>query len=177
MKKLVKSLSILTGLLLLVVTFTGCSCMKKGVQTEEVKPVAAMEETQPAPAVTDEELEALKKAAQAEGALLPIYFDFDKSSLQSEAKANLDKTAVWLSKNATVTIRIEGNCDERGTNEYNMALGERRANSAKEYLAKLGIAADRLATVSWGEEKPLDPGHNEAAWAKNRRDDFNPTSK
>ena len=108
---------------------------------------------------------------------MPIYFDFDKSNLKPEAKKNLDKTAAWLAKKPTVNIRIEGNCDERGTAEYNVALGERRANSAKEYLVKLGVSAARLETVSWGKEKPLCPGHNEAAWAKNRRDDFNPTSK
>jgi peptidoglycan-associated lipoprotein len=104
--------------------------------------------------------------------LEPIFFDFDKSNITPDAKAILDKNAEWISKNPTAKIRIEGNCDERGTNEYNMALGERRATSAKQYLVTLGIAANRLTTVSYGEEKPLDPGHDEAAWAKNRRDDF-----
>jgi peptidoglycan-associated lipoprotein len=102
----------------------------------------------------------------------PIYFDFDKSTITSDAKAILDKNAEWISKNPTAKIRIEGNCDERGTNEYNMALGERRANTAKKYLLNLGVSADRLTMVSYGEEKPMDPGHDEAAWTKNRRDDF-----
>ena len=108
---------------------------------------------------------------------MPIYFDYDKSNLKSDARKNLDKTAAWLGKKPTVNIRIEGDCDERGTNEYNIALGDRRATSAKEYLVKLGVSADRLEIVSLGKEKPLDPGHSEAAWAKNRRDDFIPTSK
>ncbi len=75
-------------------------------------------------------------------------------------------------KYSTVKIQIEGHCDERGTAEYNLALGERRANSAKKYLVSLGIPADRLSTISYGKEMPLDPGHNEEAWAKNRRAHF-----
>jgi len=167
-------------ILFLVIGLTGCCLFKKKqavTPTEEVKPAAPIEEAQPVPEVAEEGLDALKRAAQAEGALLPIYFDFDKYNLKPEAKKNLDKTAAWLSKNPTVKIRIEGNCDERGTNEYNMALGERRANSAKEYLVKLGIAAERLETASWGEEKPICTEHNESCWWQNRRDDFNPISK
>jgi len=104
--------------------------------------------------------------------LEPIYFDFDKANIWPDVKAILDKNAEWISKNPTAKIRSEGNCDERGTNEYNMALGERRANSAKQYLLTLGISADRLTTGSYGEGKPIDSGHDEAAWANNRRDDF-----
>ena len=178
-KKCIKGF-ILPVLLVLVVALCG-SCAAKGkgapVSAETVTPSPTLEEQAPYPDIIDSELEALKKEAQAEGALMPIYFDYDKSSLTPDAKKNLDKTGAWLSKKSTVNIRIEGNCDERGTNEYNMALGERRANSAKEYLVKLGVSANRLETISWGEEKPLDPGHNESAWAKNRRDDFMPTSK
>jgi peptidoglycan-associated lipoprotein len=77
-----------------------------------------------------------------------------------------------MTNNPNAKIRIEGHCDERGTNEYNMALGERRANSAKKYLIKLGVKESQLSTISYGEEKPLDPGHNEEAWAMNRRAHF-----
>jgi peptidoglycan-associated lipoprotein len=101
-----------------------------------------------------------------------IYFDFDKSDLKPEAQATLKKKADWLRMNPGYSVRIEGNCDERGTNEYNLALGERRAASAKKFLAALGIAENRMSIISYGEERPVDPGHNEAAWAKNRRDDF-----
>jgi len=178
--KWIKGLSIPTILLVLVVVLSGC-CLFKGKQkpapAETVAAPPAVVEQEPSPEVTSAELEALKKEAQAEGALMPIYFDFDKSNLKPDAKTNLDKTAAWLSKKPTVNIKIEGNCDERGTSEYNMALGERRANSAKEYLVKLGISAARLETISWGEEKPSCTEHNEACWSKNRRDDFNPTSK
>lgn len=101
-----------------------------------------------------------------------IYFNFDSSDLSDESRGILSKNAEYLSRQSSVKVRIEGNCDERGSDEYNMALGERRAKAAKDYLVNLGIASDRLATISYGEEKPADQGHDEAAWAKNRRDEF-----
>lgn len=104
--------------------------------------------------------------------LLPIYFDFDKSNIRKDQRGRLEKNADYMKKNPTVKVRIEGNCDERGTNEYNMALGERRAISAKKYLVNLGIHSGRIHTISYGEEKPLLHGHDEYSWAQNRRDDF-----
>ncbi|HUU80703.1 MAG TPA: peptidoglycan-associated lipoprotein Pal, partial [Acidobacteriota bacterium] len=104
--------------------------------------------------------------------LKPIYFDFDKSVLRPEAQAILRKKAEWLMANTKFSIVIEGNCDERGTNEYNLALGERRAITAKNFLVSMGVSMDRVSTISYGEEKPADPGHNDKAWAKNRRDEF-----
>ncbi len=104
--------------------------------------------------------------------LLPIYFDFDKSGIRKDQRARLETDAEFLAQNKAVRVRIEGNCDERGTNEYNMALGQRRAQSAKKYLVNLGIDAGRLETISYGEEKSLLFGHDEYSWAQNRRDDF-----
>ena len=101
-----------------------------------------------------------------------IYFDFDKSDLKPEARAVLRKKADWLLKHPEYSVRIEGNCDERGTNEYNLALGQRRADSAKKFLVTLGVDEARISTISYGEERPADPRHNEEAWAKNRRDEF-----
>jgi peptidoglycan-associated lipoprotein len=101
-----------------------------------------------------------------------IYFDFDKYDLRTDARATLDRKASFLNQNPSVRVQIEGNCDERGTEEYNMALGERRANAAKQYLITAGISAGRLTAISNGKDRPIDPGHNEAAWAKNRRDHF-----
>jgi len=101
-----------------------------------------------------------------------IHFEFDKSRLIPEAKEILRRKAEWLVAQPAVTVIIEGHCDECGTNEYNMALGDRRAESAKSLLLDLGIAPERVTTVSYGEESPLDTGHNEEAWAKNRRDHF-----
>lgn len=111
-------------------------------------------------------------AARADLALLPLYFDFDKSVVRPDQVAKIEGNALLLKSNPEVKVRIEGNCDERGTNEYNMALGERRATSALKYLVNLGVTEDRLTTLSYGEEKPVNPGHNEAAWAENRRGDF-----
>ena len=101
-----------------------------------------------------------------------IYFDFDKSDLKPPARAILKKKAEWLRMNPVYSLRIEGHCDERGTNEYNLALGERRAHSAMRFLMALGISGNRISTLSYGEERPAAPGHNEEAWAKNRRDEF-----
>jgi peptidoglycan-associated lipoprotein len=105
-----------------------------------------------------------------------IYFDFDKSNLRSDAKQGLQHNYELMKENPDVSVRIEGNCDERGTVEYNLALGERRARSAMEYLVNLGIAPGRLSVISYGKERPAVMGHNEAAWAKNRRDEFKVTS-
>ena len=98
-----------------------------------------------------------------------IHFDFDKSFIREDAKPALQRVADYLKKNPGASTVIEGHCDERGTAEYNLALGERRAASAKSYLVSLGVKGGALSTVSFGKEKPVDPGHNEEAWAKNRR--------
>ncbi|WAC07067.1 MAG: peptidoglycan-associated lipoprotein Pal [Thermodesulfobacteriota bacterium] len=143
--------------------FSGCCCPKK----KAVEPPA---ETVAAPPEAKEEVPP--PVTEPAVSLDPIYFDFDKSNLKPDATATLGKNADWLSKNSTAKIRIEGNCDERGTIEYNVALGERRANIAKQYLIKLGVTADRLSTISYGKEKPLCTEHNDACWSKNRRDDF-----
>jgi peptidoglycan-associated lipoprotein len=121
-----------------------------------------------APAGKVDPLAAEIKAFESEA----VYFDYDKSDLKPAARATLEKKAGWLRANAQFKLKVEGNCDERGTVEYNLALGERRAKAAVKYLNALGIAADRMTTVSYGEERPADPGHNEAAWSKNRRDEF-----
>jgi peptidoglycan-associated lipoprotein len=101
-----------------------------------------------------------------------IYFAFDSSTLSQEAKHTLLRKDYYMKNNMGDSVTIEGHCDERGTNEYNLALGERRAESAKKYLVNLGVDASRLETVSYGEERPVDTGHNEAAWQKNRRAHF-----
>ncbi len=98
-----------------------------------------------------------------------VFFAFDKSDLSAEAQATLDRQASWLKKYATAKVAIEGHCDERGTREYNLALGERRATSVKNYLVAAGISAARVSTISYGKERPAVVGSNEAAWAQNRR--------
>lgn len=101
--------------------------------------------------------------------LKDINFDFDRYDVRPEDAPILKENAVLLKKYPNVKIQIEGHCDERGTIEYNLALGERRANSTKNYLVTLGISPERISIISYGEEKPFDPGHSEEAWAKNRR--------
>jgi len=101
-----------------------------------------------------------------------IYFDFDKYTLTPASEEILIKNGQWLINNPDVSITIEGHCDERGTNEYNLALGDRRTQTVRSFLADLGIEAERLATVSYGEERPAYQGHDEAAWSKNRRAHF-----
>jgi peptidoglycan-associated lipoprotein len=101
--------------------------------------------------------------------LKDIRFDYDKYDIRRVDEGILRENAAFLKKNPKMKIQIEGHCDERGTVEYNLALGERRANNTKRYLVSLGITSDRISTISFGKERPLDPGHNEEAWAKNRR--------
>jgi peptidoglycan-associated lipoprotein len=101
-----------------------------------------------------------------------ISFEYDRVTLSPEAKESLNKLGEWLLKKTSVQVLVEGHCDERGTAEYNLALGERRAHAAKQYLTQLGVNADRISTLSYGKERPIDPGHTEAAWSKNRRDHF-----
>ena len=98
-----------------------------------------------------------------------VFFGFDKYSLTAQARAILEKQAAWMNKYPAVTVSVEGHCDERGTREYNLGLGERRANSVKDYLVALGINPNRLKTISYGKERPVALGSNEAAWAQNRR--------
>jgi peptidoglycan-associated lipoprotein len=110
-------------------------------------------------------------SAPAVAPLGDIFFEFDKSELSTASQDQLKQNSAWMAANSK-NVTIEGHCDERGTNEYNMALGERRAISAKEYLVILGVQGSRLKTVSYGEERAFDSGHDEAAWAQNRRDHF-----
>jgi peptidoglycan-associated lipoprotein len=101
-----------------------------------------------------------------------IYFDFDSYVLTAKSRDILSRNANSMMKNSSISVQIAGHCDERGSDEYNLALGEKRAKSAMKYLVTLGIPAERLSMISYGKEKPADPGHDEAAWAKNRRDEF-----
>ena len=173
------------------------SCAKKQVRVEEEmkpaeKPTVAEEKpavVEKKPAVVEEgageraEAERQARLAEVEKARKlraevqdfeadKIFFDFDKSELKPEARAMLEKKAAWLRDHRGYNVRIEGHCDERGTNEYNLALGERRAMAAFKYLNALGISADRMSTISYGEERPFDPNHNSWAWSLNRRDEF-----
>lgn len=122
----------------------------------------------------EEERQAQARLAEARSSFLNqnILFDYDSAELSGEAKDLLREKADWLQANSSETVMIEGHCDERGTTVYNLALGERRADAARSYLVDLGVSASRLGTVSYGEEKPLDPASTEAAYRINRRAQF-----
>ena len=145
----------------------------------QVKEQPAVEKAEPPapvvkPALSEEELFLAKSLDQInqEKPLAMIHFDYDKYAVRDDAKAVLEGDAAWLKKFRTAKVLIEGHCDERGTNEYNMALGERRAQAAKKYLVVLGVDDTLIDTVSYGEEKPLNYGHDELSWSQNRRADF-----
>lgn len=183
MKKITKHAAIILFSVSLAVMATGCSKEKvktdEAVAKKEVTTAVAPAPSSQAPAPARESLDARPVAVMAgnilegrtTGPMLPVYYDFDKANVRPDQQGRLEKNAAFLNSNAAV-IRIEGNCDERGTNEYNMALGERRALSAQKYLSNLGVAFERMQTISYGEEKPLLHGHDEVSWAQNRRADF-----
>jgi peptidoglycan-associated lipoprotein len=128
------------------------------------------------PAPSTSSLEAFQRgestATPASYPLKEVYFDFDRYDLRADARETLKANGDWLKGNPSAVVEIEGHCDERGTNEYNMALGAKRAQAVMDYLATLGVAANRLSTISYGEELPVCEEHTEECWAKNRRDRF-----
>jgi peptidoglycan-associated lipoprotein len=187
---------IIVALLLIIpaMLFT-VSCAKKTVATEPTTDTSAADEAARKAALEKQAMERqrleeerlaaeradqLKREAMEREMMMSknsflnenIHFDFDSAVLNYQAQELLKQKAAWLRANPSENVVIEGHCDERGTNAYNLALGERRAESARSFLINLGISGARLTTISYGEEKPLDPGHNEEAWAKNRRDAF-----
>ncbi len=147
-------------------------CAQQTVKSDEgleasSKPKASMMEAE-----RMQKQAAFKKALSEFGSDI-VYFDFDKSGIRLDMRPVMDKKAQFLLEYPSIRIQIEGHCDERGTAEYNVALGHRRAQSTKAYLVSLGVSASRIDTVSYGEERPTDPRHIELAWAKNRRAKFN----
>ncbi len=170
----------------LMFTFTSCTCKPGDIEEEKVTQPEAMS----TPSAISSTSEIVKPATVTAGVIMvgnrivdigdkiyPIYFDFDKAELRSDSRETLSELAQWMKNNPSVDIRVDGNCDERGSNEYNLALGETRAASAKKYLVYLGVSPDRLETMSYGEEKPSCSESSENCWGKNRRDDFTITGK
>jgi peptidoglycan-associated lipoprotein len=139
-------------------------------EVEEVEEPVVVEE----PELTEEEIFMSKTLDEInlEAPLQMIHFDYDKYFIRDDAKPVLEENAEWLKKYDTLVFLIEGHCDERGTEEYNLALGEKRAKSTLDYLTSLGISSDRIRTISYGKSMPLDPAHNEVSWQKNRRAQF-----
>ena len=147
--------------LVMIIGLSGCG--KKKVKVIEKEPEKIEREK------WDDSVAPEDRVYQIVDELETVYFDFDKALVKKEAKEILETNAQWLKDNPYEWVRIEGHCDERGTEEYNIALGERRAESVRKYYIAMGIDSSRIATLSWGEEKPADPRNNEAAWSRNRR--------
>ncbi|HTG01204.1 MAG TPA: peptidoglycan-associated lipoprotein Pal [Nitrospirota bacterium] len=155
----------------------GCPKKSEVTSAPQQKETAAPKEEPKAEQAKPAEMPAPKeevkeRAASANEGLQPVYFDFDKAFIRDDAKAVMKANADWLKANPKVKIKIEGNCDERGTKEYNQALGQRRAASAKKYLTDMGVSASRISLISYGKEKPVCTAQTEECWQKNRRDDF-----
>ena len=186
-----KHWTIMALVLTVLVIFFTTACSKKKISSEPVALPTAEEEAarraqeearqrelERQKALAEENLKedsltselALDEKTQFENE--DIYFDFDSIQLTPQAQEILTKKAKWLRENPAATVTIEGHCDNRGTNEYNLALGEGRAQSAKTFLMDLGVDVSKLRTISYGEERPLDPQQIESAWAKNRRAHF-----
>lgn len=178
------TLALITVLLTMLVAV---SCSKKAVETDPTADAASQETVteeatddataaEDAALIAEEELMKKEAAARAEARAAfentHVFFNYDSSAVQDSEIASLEAKAEWLKENPGVRITIEGHCDDRGTTDYNLALGDRRAARVKAFLESLGVAADRMVTVSYGEERPLDPAATEAAWAKNRRAQF-----
>lgn len=139
-------------------------------EAEVSREVGAVPETQIAEAEVKPETSVGVKAPEL--ALQDIYFDFDQSSIREDSKKPLNENIEWLRKIPAAKVTIEGHCDERGSSEYNLALGERRARATRDYLVAAGVEANRIGTISFGKERPFAPGHDESAWQLNRRAHF-----
>ncbi|MBU0485595.1 MAG: peptidoglycan-associated lipoprotein Pal [Proteobacteria bacterium] len=144
----------------------------KGMETAVLDPGLGPEESLESPADTVSDNGETFLEGRTSPEMLPVYFDFDDSGIRKDQVERIEKNATFLKNSKNVKIRIEGNCDERGTDEYNVALGERRAMSAKKYLENLGVAGYRMNTISFGEKRPINYGHDDLSWSQNRRDDF-----
>ncbi len=172
--------------LALAVTFSACA-KKKPQAPPPAPPAPVVQPAQPTEDVTPRtqgevvdktpnplagDIAAVNDFVSSNALLGDVYFDFDKSDLSEDARARLAKNADWLNAHPEFQVTIEGHCDERGTNEYNLALGARRADAARDYIASLGVSASRLRTISYGEERPVCTDHDEGCWSRNRRAHF-----
>jgi peptidoglycan-associated lipoprotein len=168
-----KNLSLLTLLFMLALALAVAPGCKKKMPKEA--PAPTMEESiEPVESMDEVDPDAARRAEMERDLALiqTVYFEFDKSEIRSEGREKIRGNADILRKWPDWSVTIEGHCDERGTNEYNLALGERRARAAQRALEAEGIASSRIRTISYGKERPADPGHTETSWARNRRAEF-----
>jgi len=165
-----KKVKVLLSTLLCFSVMSLSGCGKKIETDQEMTPANTKTEAMGVEESLDSKPLGISEGRTTEG-MLPVYFDFDSSEIKSDQVSRVEANSVFINK-VGKAVRIEGNCDPRGTNEYNMALGERRALSAKKYLVNLGVDETRLMTVSYGEERMLLHGQDELSWSQNRRADF-----
>ncbi len=179
---MIRNRMVLLASLVLLIGAVGCG---KKPQTAEAPVIKSVEPTPtdvappPAPTVTEdpkawmnEELAKVTEMANQKGLLGDVYFDFDRFELSADARERLAKNARFMLDEPQFVLTVEGHCDERGTNDYNLALGEKRASAARDYLVSLGVPANRLRTISYGEERPFCSGSSESCWSQNRRAHF-----
>jgi peptidoglycan-associated lipoprotein len=174
-KRLVSSLT--TTIAMSIATLLIISCSSK--QPKPEPPAGGDESGSMSPQITDTPMSGVGAGSDsgAIAGLHSINFELDSSTLSQTSRKQLAENADWIKKNGAVTVQVEGHCDNRGSVEYNLALGERRAKAVKNYLVSLGIPTKRLTIISYGEERPLVPGDSEEAYAKNRRANFVPLGK
>ncbi len=162
--RLRKSALVLVFMLSFIIAITGCGKKKKTTIIID-EPVKTGEKW----GGKEDNIALEDRVYEVTDALETIYFGFDKSNIKTAAKDVLEKNARWLNDNPYEWVRVDGHCDERGTEEYNIALGERRAEGVRKYYVAMGVNNSRIEVLSWGEEKTVDPRHVEAAWSRNRR--------
>ena len=181
--------AVLTVVLILTLVVSVAGCKKKAPETEPVPPVEVAEPPPPPPPppqvddVEDDfppepfieekpDIDTLITDWNRSGVLQTVYFAYDSTDLDDSTRRTLRNNADWLKAHQDVNVLVEGNCDERGTIEYNLSLGQRRADAVRSYLTSLGVSRERARIITYGEERPIDPGHSETAWSKNRRAAF-----
>jgi peptidoglycan-associated lipoprotein len=168
-------------LLLIGLASTGCAVKKQDKKSGQENPSASITDSSDVGDVDFSKAGPLEVNGTSDenkaGALRSVFFPLDSSEITGDTKASLENNAAYLKQNKSVKIQVEGHCDERGGVQYNLALGERRAKSVKDYLVDLGVTAARISTISFGKEKPVALGHDEDSWAKNRRANFVVISK
>lgn len=170
-----KHLILLLLVVFLGVSLAGCGCFRQAVKGEAPPPPpSTVVAPSPAPPPPEPAPPPPAPAPALAAMLAPIYFDFDRYAVRPGDAEILKQNANWFKENAGKKVRIEGNCDERGTIEYNMVLGQKRGDAAKAYMTNLGIDEKLLETISYGKERPVCTDKNEACWSKNRRTDFKP---
>ena len=167
----------LVGLMVVVMASTGCKRGNKSEIDTGLTPVTEGSGLGSSFEPTDggglPDIDMANAMFESADGVQTVYFDYDSYALRTEALELLRQNAEKLKQIPGVIVQIEGHCDERGTQEYNLALGERRALAVREHLIRLGVSGDRMVTISYGEEDPANPGHTESAWAMNRRSEFN----